>query len=86
MRFENNTLFISGDLTHAEAPAVLREALRQLGGVRMLDFSGVGKLDSSALALLLELKRRASGGLAVQGLPESLTRLAALYGLESFTQ
>lgn len=86
MRRADDTLFIDGDLTHAEAPAVLRAAMAQLAGVRVLDFSTVGRVDSSALALLLELKRQAGGSLTVQGLPESMTRLAALYGLESFAQ
>lgn len=84
MQRENHTLFIKGDLTHAEVPGVLRGL--QLDGVQTLDFSGVGKLDSSALALLLALRRQVRGALAVQGMPDSLTRLAALYGLENFAQ
>lgn len=86
MQRTDDTLFIDGNLTHAEAAAVLQAAVAQLAGVRALDFSAVGRVDSSALALLLDLKRQAGGTLAVQGLPESMTRLAALYGLESFAK
>jgi len=50
----------------------------------VLDASGLQAFDSSALAVLLTLRRRAQaqgGVLQVQGMPERLQGLAALYGV-----
>lgn len=76
-----------GDLTFHNAASVLaaaeRLALPASGRVKM---SGVAAADSSALAVLLALKRRASASgqpLQVEALPESLAALARVYGIES---
>jgi phospholipid transport system transporter-binding protein len=82
-------LHLPAILTHAQASACVRElgqALAAEPGAAVLDASGLGSFDSSALAVLLELQRistRAGRALAVQGLPERLVALATLYGVES---
>lgn len=53
-------------------------------GVTVFDLAGMGQLDSSALSLLLSLRRRAQQtGLAVEfrNIPPSLASLADLYGV-----
>jgi phospholipid transport system transporter-binding protein len=50
-----------------------------------LDFAGLDRADSSALALILALRRRAvaeSRTLTVRNLPASLVSLAAAYGVD----
>ena len=51
----------------------------------MVDGASLQRFDSSALAVLLELRRecaRVGKQFAVQGLPKRLRDLAALYGIE----
>lgn len=76
---------LAGPLTFANAGPVL-EATRTLAlplsGI--VDCSGVGVVDSAAVAVLLALKRRAaaeSRPLAFAGIPEALALLADLYGV-----
>ncbi len=76
----------AGALTFADAGLVL-EATRALplpsSGV--IDCSGVGAVDSAAVAVLLALKRRAAAEnrpLAFANVPAALTALADLYGVE----
>jgi phospholipid transport system transporter-binding protein len=52
----------------------------------VLDASALSQFDSSALAVVMELRRvckRTGKSLVVQGLPPSLVELATLYGVES---
>jgi phospholipid transport system transporter-binding protein len=76
---------LAGPLTFADAGPVL-EATRTLAlppsGV--VDCSGIGAVDSAAVAVLLALKRRAaaeSRPLAFAGIPAALALLADLYGV-----
>jgi phospholipid transport system transporter-binding protein len=51
----------------------------------IVDFSQVGEVDTSAVSLLLEWRRRAnaeSKQLSYINFPQSLTNLVALYGVE----
>lgn len=78
-------MVVSGALTLATVAGVLREGCAAVGeGVRTVDLSEVGELDSSALALLLawlrEAKRR-NRNLAFTNLPQGLTTIARLYGV-----
>ena len=79
-------------LTRSEAIAYLSTCPQVLSGRGvdvMLDASQLQHFDSAALAVLMELVRRADRagvGLRVQGLPERLERLAALYGVGVFLQ
>ena len=80
-------------LTHAQAKAC-REQLRQAMGVSqdkviLIDGTGLLHFDSSALAVLLSCRREAQAigrRLQVQGLPDKLAQLAALYGVLDWLQ
>ncbi len=71
----------------ANAAAELAAASQALAdGARVFDLSACTDFDSSLLALLLELQRRAAArGVAtrVVSVPANLRKLAALYGAES---
>ncbi len=77
-------------LTHVDATACLDQLA---SGVRqevsadvVIDAAALKRFDSSALAVLLALRRecaRAGKRFAVQGLPDRLRDLAALYGIEA---
>jgi phospholipid transport system transporter-binding protein len=75
-------------VTLQQATAALRgiEAALAQGDGLTLDASALTELDSSAVALLLQAQRlaRARGvQVVLQGAPEKLRALAALYGVES---
>jgi phospholipid transport system transporter-binding protein len=77
-----DTLKLSGAVTLAHAAAFASECRAHVGkGARILDWSAVTEVDSSALALILETQRGMSARLKVTGLPDSLKGLVALYGL-----
>lgn len=79
-------LSLPATLRHAQAMAWLAQ-LRlpaQTSRPLVLDASPLVSFDSSALACLLEVRRRViawGGQLQVQGLPDRLQRLAQVYGL-----
>lgn len=85
MRVEAGVAMLDGDLTLANARQWLAEgeaALQQK--VLAFDLSEVGQLDSSALSLILSLRRRAEaagGSIEFRNIPESLASLAKLYGV-----
>lgn len=84
MRVEAGVALLEGDLVLDNATRLLADGEAAIvAGAKVFDLSGVGRLDSSALSLLLALKRRAVGN-ALQFLhvPESLTSLARLYGID----
>jgi phospholipid transport system transporter-binding protein len=76
-------------LTLAEARAAAvdlgsRIAAAPAGDVLVLDAGALGQFDSSALAVLLELQRRAAAAgrqLRVERVPARLVALAGLYGV-----
>lgn len=74
-------------LTHEQARACLAQltsALRAEAAQVVVDAGLLRHFDSSALAVLLELRRecaRAGKRFVVQGLPGRLRDLAALYGI-----
>lgn len=76
----------AGALTLGDAAAVLDAAAAlplPAGGV--VDFGGLTRADSSALAVIIALRRRAAAEgrpLAIEGLPASLHSLALAYGVE----
>jgi phospholipid transport system transporter-binding protein len=74
---------LDGDLVLDNASRLLTEGEAALSaGCSVFDLSGVGRMDSSALSLLLALRRRADGKtLQFRNVPESLTSLARLYGI-----
>lgn len=81
-------LTLPDELTHVQATACLAGLIPNLAAevtpVRV-DASALQHFDSSALAVLLELRRACAGvdkSMVVQGLPGGLRDLAALYGVE----
>ena len=76
---------VEGALTMTNATAVLAESERAFQGPRIVvDLAGVTEVDSSALSLLLEWRRRAAAdnrAIEYANLPENLKTLAALYGI-----
>ena len=92
-------LMLPAVLTHADVPAVLRlfrETLEKAAATGTVDAamlpvdgSALQQFDSSALAVLLECQRMARGrgrAFAVQSLPDKLTELARLYGVDGLLQ
>ena len=78
---------LAGELSFAQVPALLDRARDEIAagtGPVELDLSGVTRVDSAGLALLLELARtaRARGReLRCTRAPEQLRRLADFFGL-----
>jgi len=76
----------AGSLTFADASAVF-EASRSLAlpGTGIVDLAGLAQADSSALAVMLALKRRAAvegARLAFVSIPPGILTLAHVYGVE----
>ncbi len=78
-------LALAEEVTVQSVPALLQEALQALSPRPRpwrIDAGGLQRFDSSCLALLMELRRRAgSGGLRLLGAPERLRTLAQAYGV-----
>jgi phospholipid transport system transporter-binding protein len=81
-------LSLPAELTHRQANACLAQLVagaQAESAAVVVDAAPLQRFDSSALAVLLELRRvcQAAGKrLAVQGMPAHLGDLAALYGIE----
>jgi phospholipid transport system transporter-binding protein len=86
IRREGDRMIVSGPLTLASVAGTLAEGNGAIGaGVRTVDLAEVGELDSSALALLLAWLREAKRGnaeLSFVNLPQGLTTIAKLYGVD----
>ena len=83
-------LVLPARLTHEEAPACMRMLQQGLAGASeagsatVIDASALAQFDSSAIAVLLEVRREAGAlgrGFAVKGLSTRLRELASLYGV-----
>lgn len=79
---------VSGVLALESVPALLRELepLLARGEVAVLDVGAARSPDSAALAFLFACRRRASAhghALRISAVPEALTALARLYGVEA---
>ena len=85
IRRDGERLLVSGALTLASVAADFAQGKAAIAeGARSVDFSGVGELDSSALALLLAWLREAKRlgrELSFSNLPQGLTTIARLYGV-----
>ena len=81
-------LTLPATLTQVQAPEVLGRlgtAARAADGGVTVDAGALARFDSSALAVLLDLRRdagRAGRGFAIQGMPAPLANLAHLYGVD----
>ena len=81
-----DTWRFEGALTFDDAALVFAASRTVPLPSRALDFSGMTRADSSALAVVIALKRRAAAEgrpLAVLNLPASLRSLAVVYGVEN---
>ncbi len=81
-------LVLPPELTHREARACLAQLLESLRGQKeapvVVEASGLTRFDSSALALLIALRRECLASarpFSVNGLPPKLRQLAGLYGV-----
>lgn len=77
------------ELTHGQAKGCLAQLVAGLEAETassvVVNATALERFDSSALAVLLELRRvcmRGGKALVVQGQPQHLSDLAALYGIE----
>jgi phospholipid transport system transporter-binding protein len=84
-RIEGQHLRFTGAVDLASVPALHAACLPLAGAAGLtVDFSSAGAIDSSALALLIDLRRaveQAGGAFIVEHAPQSLKTLAALYGV-----
>lgn len=85
---EGNRWHISGDLIINNITQVLNASKAlSLVAPAQLDFSNVTDVDTSAVSLILEFKRRANAEkveLSLVNVPENLTSLMQLYGVNAF--
>jgi len=76
----------TGTLTFDDAAKVLEHSRAlALPDTGVVDMSGIEHADSTALAVVMALKRRAASEgrkLAIEGMPQSLHSLAVAYGVE----
>ncbi len=78
----NDRCRIDGDVTVDTVGGLLRALQPHLSaGIRQLDFGGVERADSAALALIFSGVRQTGGMLVCTGLPSSFVTLAELYGV-----
>jgi phospholipid transport system transporter-binding protein len=86
IRREGERMIVGGPVTLASVGALLAEGYACIGeGARLADLGEVSELDSSALALLLAWlreSRRLGKELAFDNLPQDLTTIARLYGVD----
>ena len=82
-------LSLPAELTHDLATACLAQLVAGMGAEAspvVVDATPLQRFDSSAVAVLLELRRtclRSGKTLVVQGQPKHLSDLATLYGIEA---
>jgi phospholipid transport system transporter-binding protein len=88
MRREGPVLLLEGDLTLEHATRLLTQGSDEIAnGVQVVDFARAGKVDSSALSLMLAWRRRARAAgrtIEFRNVPDSLMSLANLYGVAEF--
>ncbi len=82
---ENNRLALSGPVVMQTLKALHTAGLAQIAaGDLVVDMQGVTEADSSAVSLLMELKRASlqhAHRLSVVNMPDSVRSLARLYGV-----
>jgi len=85
-------LSLPAELTHAQASALTASLQQQVvaqSGPVVVDASALSRFDSSALAVMLQLRRDALAqgkAFSVQGLSSQLAGLAGLYGVAELLQ
>lgn len=85
MRREGQVLILESELTLEHALRLLTQGSDEIAnGAQVVDFAHAGKVDSSALSLMLAWRRRARAAgqsLEFRNVPDSLMSLANLYGV-----
>lgn len=85
LRVEGKAAYLEGDVVLGNASHLLMQGKAAIeGGVSSFDLSRVGQMDSSAISLLLGLRRFAEAkgqAIEIQSPSESLLSLAKLYGV-----
>ena len=82
---EGNAWKFEGALTFDDAAQVFEASAAVPLPADGIDFSGMTRADSSALAVVIALRRRAAAegrALSLHNLPPSLRSLAVVYGVE----
>ena len=90
---QSDCIRFSGPVTVATVTSLLAQAEKMVkSGACILDFSAVTEIDSAAVALVLQLQRVAASravparALGLQALPDAMTNLAGLYGVQELLQ
>ena len=82
---QENSWLISGDVVIGTAKTILDDSEKLTLSPNMaVDFSKVNDIDTTAISLILEWKRRAAkqnATISAVNLPENLTSLVNLYGV-----
>lgn len=83
-----NKWLVTGEVLVDNANLILMKSAEfKMSGDIEVDFAGVSNVDTSALSLMLEWQRRAvatGSKIKFSNLPENLSSLADLYGIEGF--
>lgn len=73
---------LSGALTHAGIAARYEALVADAEATDVLDLSAIETVDSAAVALLLDIRRRRGRPLQLTGVPERLQQLIDCFGAE----
>ena len=83
-----NTWYVTGDMVLETVSQLLNQSkMLTMQADTQLDLSNVTDVDTSAVSLILEFQRRAkaeSVHLSLQTVPEDLSSLIQLYGVDTF--
>lgn len=83
IRQDGARVIVEGALTNATVAGLIaaaRAAVRS--GPSVIDLAGVTQVDSTAIALVLDLTRTADHALTLRNVPEGFLKLARLYGVD----
>lgn len=82
---QDSVLYVQGDVTVANAAEVEQAGRAKIAGVKIIDLSRVGHVDSSMLAVLtawVRFCRDTQPDLRIIQPPAALQQLAELYGVQ----
>jgi phospholipid transport system transporter-binding protein len=85
---QDNRWVLSGDVVIGNASALLKASEKfALNQTTLIDFASVQDIDTAAISLILEWRRRAAlekQQIECVNLPQNLTNLTELYGVAEF--
>ncbi|MFT4463783.1 MAG: lipid asymmetry maintenance protein MlaB [Sodalis sp. (in: enterobacteria)] len=84
-RTQGQTLILQGELDRDTLPTLWQQRQALLDGIRFLDVSGLKRVDSTGVALMLHFYHQQQRGdtLALTGVTDRLRTLIALYKLQA---